>query len=463
VGKAFQDLPIKTKLSAIMVLIVVAVISVLSFVILQTEKAILQSRLDEIGTYAVRTLSYQAKDPLLHLLLNENSQLQTALIQEAVFATTGAFEGMEYAVVLGRDGKVVAHSNYPPHLRPMDDFAALLNREGFRSRESRERFEYFYRITVGVDSPAVMGLAGVGFSKEVILRPLRKAQRLILGSALAVIGIAVLVIAFLAKRMTNQIQALSEGARQVGQGNLNVKIPVTSRDELGRLAEEFNRTVQLLREKLQMQKFVSKMTLQMIRQRALYEDLPRIGERKKAAILFTDVRYFSLITEHLDPGDVVGLINIYLDLQSRIIEAHGGVVDKFVGDQVMALFDGQDMADRAVAAAIEIQRAIQVVNATRARDGRIPLSVGIGLNCGTVVVGNVGSEDRKDYTAMGHAVNLAAALCASAKPNQIIATMDLVSQLRQNYSTVALSPLAFKGRQPAVEICEIEYSMEVVA
>jgi adenylate cyclase len=215
-----------------------------------------------------------------------------------------------------------------------------------------------------------------------------------------------------------------------------------------------------LREKLQMQKFVSKLTVQMIRKGA--SELSPVGERRQVTLLFSDVRSFSSLTERLSAEEIVRLINIYLDLQARIVEENNGIVDKFMGDQIMALFVDDDQTDTAVHAAVEIQRSIHELNDRRRRVGEMVLNVGCGLNSGSAVMGNMGSANRLDYTVIGDVVNLASRLCAIARPGQIIVPREMISELKNEYATIDLDSVHVKGRSQMMDICEIDYDHAII-
>ena len=128
-----------------------------------------------------------------------------------------------------------------------------------------------------------------------------------------------------------------------------------------------------------------------------------------------------------------------------------------MGDQVMAIFLGDDQADQAVHTAIEIQRSIHEINERRQRSGEVILTVGIGLHIGSAVMGYMGSANRMDYTVIGEVVNLASRLCAIAKPGQVIAPTEMINQLHRDFSSIQLPSVMIKGRSTSVEICEIDY------
>lgn len=469
----FGSLQIRIKLIIVIAVLFVGLTSILSFILLQNGNRMLNDRLEETCTQSLRHVSLAIKDELLFYYRSESdadaSSVHIARIREAILSVAAEnIEGLSYAAVVDRNGKFLAHTDLESISRKLSaaDSSLYSTLTTTTVRETGDIIEYirpiFARRENDSNSRVNLGSAVLGFSKAVILRPLRTTTGTIASATGIVILLAMIIIFIIARRMTGQIDALAEGVRQVGQGNLNMEIPILSNDELGQLAGEFNAMIVHLREKLQMQKFVSKLTVQMIRKRSGSSDLQPVGERREVAMLFSDIRSFSAITEQLGPEEVVKLINIYLDLQSRIIEENDGVVDKFMGDQVMAIFIGETQADDALHSAVEIQRSIRELNKRRKRKGEVSLTVGCGLNIGSVVMGNMGSLNRLDYTVIGDVVNLASRLCALAKPGQIIAPIEMVDRLNGEYPTVRLDPVLVKGRSLPVEIFEVDYDRAII-
>jgi len=169
------------------------------------------------------------------------------------------------------------------------------------------------------------------------------------------------------------------------------------------------------------------------------------GELREASVVFCDVRGFTALTERMEPGEVIALLNEHMTALTRVVYANGGVVDKFVGDQVIALFGvprstGHD-AYAAVRAAREMIEARTTLNARAAR----PLDVGIGVASGTVVAGCLGSADRLNYTVLGERVNLAARLCAQAGRMEVLIDDATQRRLGALLAVEAVPPLALKG------------------
>jgi adenylate cyclase len=370
--------------------------------------------------------------------------------------------------VLNRDGECIAHTSIEyterdkSFLTP-DHIKSLLNIRVLTKQVTETHYEYYYPIfetsknPQGQKTDVFLGVAGIGFSEAVAMAPIREAQKIIYTIAFLVILVSILGIYFLSHRMVKQIHELSEGARQIGTGNLDVKISIKSRDELGQLAREFNIMTMHLKEKLQMQKFVSPFTRKMIK-RSLFSNTGTLSSQyRDVALLFSDVRNFSAFSQKHSPETVVKVINIYLDLQARIIENNFGGIDKFMGDQVMAVFEGSNSHINLINAAVAIQKAILELNAMRLKEGKEILTVGIGINIGPAVIGNIGSLERMDYTVVGDVVNLTSRFCDVAKPNQIITSTDFYAKIRPNYPAANLGTIKIKGREEAIEICEIRY------
>ena len=461
----FISFPIRRKLSIILVLVVLFVIVILSLIFKQSEEQLLQSKLREICNLSVRYLSYDIKDKLLLKKYEEITERVLAIEQQQI-------EGLDYAWVVNKDGQILAHTDSSISVQDNiyispDLKKRILSLTDVGNRETATHYEYFYPIFFthlenGREVDKFVGVAGIGFLKEVLLSPIRDAQKIIFTIALIVTIVSILGIYFLSQKMVKQIQALSNGAKKIGQGDLDVQIAVNSRDELGQLAKEFNNMTMHLKEKLQMQKFVSQMTRQMIKKNIMTNNRSTKGEQRDVAVLFADVRNFSEFSQRHEAKFVIELVNIYLDLQAQIVEKHYGIVDKFMGDQIMGIFEGKQKIKNVLDAAVEIQKSIRSLNIKRIKLGQEILTVGAGINIGPAVVGNIGSKDRLDYTVVGDVVNLASRFCDVAKPGQIITSIHLLKKIDNSYPAVKLGSIAIKGRNEPVEICEIDYLREFI-
>ncbi len=183
------------------------------------------------------------------------------------------------------------------------------------------------------------------------------------------------------------------------------------------------------------------------------------GERRPIAVLFSDVRGFTRLAEGMPPESLAALLSDYFSEMVDIIFEHGGTLDKFVGDAIMALWGAPgvqpDAADRAVRAAIAMQAALQDLNVRWVAQGRPPLEVGVGINYGEVFAGNIGSHRRLEYTVLGDVVNVAARLCAEAGPGEILIGAALRLALREEWPLEPMPTRELRGREGKVEMYRV--------
>ncbi|MBF0380097.1 MAG: GAF domain-containing protein [Magnetococcales bacterium] len=185
------------------------------------------------------------------------------------------------------------------------------------------------------------------------------------------------------------------------------------------------------------------------------------GKSVEATVVFTDIRSFTTLTEELGPQGTVLLLNEYFTIMVECISKEGGMLDKFIGDAMMAAFGlplaHDDDEDRAVRAAIDMIVKLNEYNAARAKEGKMPVLMGIGLNTDTVVSGNIGSPKRMDYTMIGDGVNLAARLESACKQYsaQILVSERTVSKLKGTYRIRPVDLVVVKGKTKPVAIFEV--------
>ena len=185
------------------------------------------------------------------------------------------------------------------------------------------------------------------------------------------------------------------------------------------------------------------------------------GQSVPATVLFSDIRGFTTITEQLGAQGTVALLNEYFTLMVDCIQHESGMLDKFIGDAIMAAFGipvaHEDDADRAVRAAIAMLRALRNWNAQRIADGKMPIDIGVGLNTDSVVSGNIGSKKRMDFTIIGDGVNLASRLESACKQygTHILVSEFTYAQLRGTYRAREVDLVVVKGKTQPVAIYEI--------
>jgi adenylate cyclase len=185
------------------------------------------------------------------------------------------------------------------------------------------------------------------------------------------------------------------------------------------------------------------------------------GQIKELSILFSDIRNFTTISERLGPQETVAMLNDYFTTMVDIVFHHGGILDKFIGDAMLGVFgapfsSGED-ADRAVATAIDMVKALKQFNARRMLKNQETLSIGIGIATDKVLVGNIGSMKRMDYTVIGDGVNLASRLEGATKfyHADILISEKTCEQLKYRYFLRAVDLIRVKGKTEPVQVFEV--------
>ena len=180
------------------------------------------------------------------------------------------------------------------------------------------------------------------------------------------------------------------------------------------------------------------------------------GERRRVAVLFSDIRNFTPLSATMDPDETARLLTEFFTEMVSCVFKHGGTLDKFIGDAVMAQWGAPisepDDPDRALDAAVDMMRSLETLNALWLSQGRPQLKVGIGLNYGEVFAGNIGSEQRLEFTVIGDTVNTANRLCAWAEGGEILITQALRDALTRSHPLVERSPLTLRGKAEPVVV-----------
>ncbi len=291
------------------------------------------------------------------------------------------------------------------------------------------------------------------------LAPYAALERLLL--EIFAIGLVLLLAGLLlvSRQVTRPVRALAIGAQRIQQGDYTQRVSVQQEDEVGQLASAFNAMAQGLAEKERVRDLLGKVVSPEIANELLSRKLELGGEEREVTVLFADLRGFTTLCEGQSPQAILALLNEYFSAVTSVIEAQGGVVDKYIGDAVMALFGAplpcSDAAARAVQAALGMLQAVQQLNRDFSARGLKPVAIGIGIHSDRVVVGNMGSSSRLNYTAIGDGVNLASRLEGLTK----IYGADLI--VSEQTATQAgpgpwleLDRVRVKGKQAPVRIFE---------
>ena len=296
---------------------------------------------------------------------------------------------------------------------------------------------------------AVYSLAGA-------IRTQEELRWQILGFGLAAFAAALLLSFLISHGLSVPLRQLAAATAAVRGGDLQVRVPIRSRDEVGQLAESFNEMAEGLGQKERYRTVLNMVADEKVAKALVEGQLALGGELREITVLFCDIRGFTPYTENMPPEQVIEMLNEHMTALTRVVKEHNGVLDKFVGDLLMAIFGAPVSHEtdtlNAVRCAIALMRERESLNAT----SRHQLKVGIGIATGNAVAGCMGSFDRLNYTVLGERVNLASRLCSQAGPGQIVIDETTRSKLGEKITVAPLPAFNLKGFSAEVAAYELK-------
>jgi len=241
------------------------------------------------------------------------------------------------------------------------------------------------------------------------------------------------------------LRELVKGTVAIRSGDFKVKVPVRTRDEVGELAASFNDMADGLAQKELYRTVLNMVADEKVAHALMNGQLALGGEVREVSVLFCDIRGFTALTENMPPEDVIAMLNEHMTALTRVVKENNGVLDKFVGDLLMAIFGAPVQHEHdtfnAAQCALQLIQERERLNTT----SRHQLRVGVGIATGTVVAGCMGSADRLNYTVLGERVNLASRLCNQAGASQVVIDQTTKEKLGENVAVKPLPALNLKG------------------
>ncbi len=339
----------------------------------------------------------------------------------------------------------------PEPLRPVlsarlaAEIATTPPRRGdFQLEHDGEPYRVFLRL-LNPGSPFPQTYQVKLYSLAGALQTERRLQSIILLISLLVLAAGVGVSLWLANRLTLSVRELDAATGDVRRGNLQVRVPVRSRDDVGRLVASFNQMAAGLADKERYRRVLDLVADPRVASQLVDTEALPAGTTATVTVLFCDVRAFTARTQGMPPNQVIALLNAHMTGLTRVVFAHHGFVDKFVGDLLMAVFGVPSQGPEDAANAVACAREMITVRRAMNRDAEHPLEIGIGLATGEVVAGLMGSDDRANYTVLGNSVNLASRLCSEARPGQILMDEATRNRLGESANMRAVPGLTLKG------------------
>ncbi len=442
--------PIAVKYSILLLAIIVTTAAALSWYFLDFLGGEMESELHKRGRALTRHLAYTAA-PLL--LSKDDAKIAAALnhvLKDADIVEASILDHDQRVVADSQPNQVgLVFSDKRVPIPEVDSDAPEVVRVG-------SQLVFVQNSTFG---GVRVGSVVVRASRSAFRRAVESATSQVLFIT-AVIACVVIVLSFLMLHRTlKPLAQVLEGTRRISRGDFSTRLKLHSNDEIGELAEAFNgmaaRTELFFR-------YVDKSIAERLAQD---ESLAHPGGRlKQVSVLFGDMRGFTQLSNQRLPAEVVLILNAYFDLFFQTIYHHGGVVDKTMGDSVMAFFESPRTTDldhsrRAAMSAVSMRSAVWVLNQTlrEAERGKIPTILepedfGFSVATGRLIVGNMGSEQRMDYTVCGPAVNLAARLQEETTRGEVVFDRFTAMDVEDLVATKELPRVRPKGFKASHEV-----------
>lgn len=462
-----EDMIIKSRLSStgtislrhppIMIKLLVAVLFIigcttlpLSYFVIDREQEQLYRQTVQLGKVSLAYFSNSAKLPLI----NDDILGLNALIKES-----STVEGIVYTLIIDNKGIIKAHTDFNKIGTPYNRITAA------EDVSTEADLTYYHYMTpagekiLNLSKPVIfkskkLGEIHVGISLDFIQRQIRHETYFMTILTILITILGVILAAMLGINFSRSIKKLANAMREIGRGNFDHYVDIPRKDEFGNLAVAFNYMSYELKLKSRLQetfgRYISPAILKMIL--ADPDKTWLKGTRSKVSILFTDIRGFTSYSETTEPEKIVEALNEYFAIATTFILDNGGYVDKFIGDAVLGVFGTpipqKNHTEKAIRAAVGMQHELQKA----AKHGNdILAKIGMGINSGIVISGNLGSQVKMEYSIIGDSVNVASRLSELAGPGEIIISKSVRESTKHIVTTEALPRQKIKGKKQLIE------------
>jgi class 3 adenylate cyclase len=461
---------LSVRVAGLFVAVTLLAVGVVGEVLYERQKAETEATLGTLLLNIARTGSYLV-DPDLHMMVQRTLTQETSaylrvrqalsIVQDENRIETPVYTLTDYDAEKRQARFMVTSRGPGAPGEPYQLVPALLEPLGraFRDNVATRTAVYhnqhgtwitaFAPIRNGPGSP--IAVLDVDYSVTVYRARLAAVRNTIVGASLLGALAALILGVIVARRIAGPITALTETAARVQAGDLSAALPVRSRDEVGRLTHAFNEMTEGLRQRDFIRNTLGRYVSPEVAQELLASpEAQRLGgEKREVTVLMSDLRGYTRFAELGDAKDVMAVLNEILARMTNVIITHGGTINEFIGDAIFAIFGAPlahpDHAERAAASAIAMQRAMADVNDAHAQRGLPRFEMGIGINTGEAVVGNIGSEQRAKYAVVGAAVNLAARVEACTVGGQILLSPHTYARVRDRVEVGEPFPVEAKG------------------
>ncbi len=325
----------------------------------------------------------------------------------------------------------------------------------FKDKNGKSYYGSYTRLSLG--DVAVLTTADA----DQVLAPVVNTTKRNIYLTISVLALSVLFVWFFSKSISNPVKALAGAANQIEQGDYELDLRAKTKDELGLLTNSFVQMGKGLAERERLKDSFGRFINKEIAELAAQGKLTIGGETKKTTIFFSDIRSFTAISEKLEPSEVVEFLNEYMTAMVDCVNMTNGVVDKFIGDAIMAVWGAPTSAGspkedalNCIRAAMRMRAALIIFNRGRGGDKKPIIRIGCGINSGDVVAGQIGSNKRMEYTVIGDAVNLASRTEALNKPmgTDILITEYTYNLVKDHVLVEEMPSVTVKGKEKPLKM-----------
>lgn len=366
-------------------------------------------------------------------------------------------------------GKLLAHTRLPA---TGEDFSRVgIVQELLKGKASNYHNNHQMSYMDPQSSDLMLGaFRRVGFGGLTVVAEVEQKEALSAAEQIkyrsVLVALIVLCLAFLSGyvysgSISRPIRQLVEVSKRISAGDFNINIKPKGQDEVAVLSLAFNEMARGLEERDKVKQTFNKFHNKEIADKLLSGEVKLGGEQREAAIFFSDIRGFTAMSEAMEPEAVVELLNEYMTRMVSIIRSHHGVVDKYVGDAIMALwgvpFSSGNDANQAVMACLEMRQGLVELNELRQSRGQVPIRIGIGLNIGPVIAGNIGSDEKMEYTVIGDSVNIASRIESMTKEfgTDLLISKSVYESVKDRFVVETCGSSKVKGKKTSVNVYKV--------
>jgi adenylate cyclase len=369
--------------------------------------------------------------------------------------------------LIDKEGGVLAHPNDKIVLEGKSLVSLAPVKKALASTFAQEELRFFdselkeYFIATFSKTPfgpAVIAQA----SEEIILEPARYVRRQAFLITGLVLSGAIFIVFLFSISLTSPIERLVEVTRAVAAGNFDVESGVRTSDEVGDLATSFDHMLGGLRERDKMKNVLNKFHGSTVTEDLMKGDLQLGGVNKSVVVFFSDIRDFTKFSEGHTPEEVVGMLNEYFEIMVAIVTKHHGIVDKFVGDAMMAVWGAPNTTGEdevwALRACLEMRIALEKLNEIRIGRGQTEIKIGMGLSAGPAISGTIGSSERMEYTVIGDTVNTASRVESSTKSfgTDLLISGPVLEKVESKFVTDFAGAAEVKGKAEPLKMYKVK-------